>query len=573
MILEECKEDKKVSRSIDAKNIRIFDYLKNSRKIIIPRYQREYSWGKDNILMLISDFKDDYYIGNVIEYNNIEFMEKEIIDGQQRIITIFLILIAICHLTANQKTRKEILEIIKNEENKCKLNLKPRIGIDGSEVLEYILEDVDISREIKEKYNEIPMYKIIEKELQSKNVDELYMRIKNSNIVEISFSTNETSAHEMFVNVNTKGKPLEMIEILKSQLFRYLLSIGNTDPYKEEWQNMLEKIPRSEYDNFCNDIYLLDYFNENKENENYNYNTSGTSKVNSMKLLNSINSLERAKYIFEFMTGNSINNVFQVYSAIKNHSLLNLKEEYYSPSISRVSLGEINSIWNLFGEFGFKQGDILFITLLFNKEQFLSKDIDYLNIIMRYVFMYELYRSVMKISPANYSNSFKQAAARIYNTDNTDKLKETIKYFINTITIEEREFKKFRDNLLNGNEFISSKAKTAKYIIMMAEEFYTPNLTSEHFIPQKTEIEDDKSIVGKLGNIIPVTNDKYKNKSVKDKLELYELDKSSNKGIENFIRFGFDENNYKYKISERNEVISDKFIKKMKEYYERIMKG
>lgn len=565
------KESLKKEENLKANNIKIYDYLKKSTKIVIPRYQREYSWEKNNILTLINDFKDDYYIGNVIEYNNSEFMEMDIIDGQQRIITIFLILIAMSSITTNTEIREEILSIIKDSDNKCKLVLKPRIGIDGSEVLEYLLENTEIAKEVKEKYNEIPMYNFIKKELESRNIEELYNKIKNSNLVEISFSNCETSAHEMFVNVNTKGKPLEMIEILKSQLFRYILVAGYTDPYKEQWQKMLERIPRSEYDNYCNDVYLLDYFLDNPDLDKYA--TSGTVKVNSMKLINSIDSFERAKQIFNFMTGDTIKDVFQVYSAVKNHFLLNLKEEYYGTSVSRVSFGEITTIWSLFGEYRFKQSDIFFITLLFDKEQFILKDIDFLNIVMRYVFMYELYRSVMNISPANYANSFKQAAARLYGVHDVNKIREIIKNFIDTLSVEERNFNKFKDTLMNANDFLSNKAKTAKYIIMMAEEFYTLNLTSEHFIYQKVEDEEERKLSGKIGNIIPVSNDKYGNESVKRKLEMYELNRSSNKGIENFLNFGFNLDNYKMKINERCGFISDKFIEKMKEYYKRIMEG
>lgn len=62
-------------------------------------YQRSYAWEKKNIVQLLEDVskEEGYYIGNVI-VNTSQNDEKEIIDGQQRIISIFLILIALHHV-------------------------------------------------------------------------------------------------------------------------------------------------------------------------------------------------------------------------------------------------------------------------------------------------------------------------------------------------------------------------------------------------------------------------------------------------------------------------------------------
>ena len=553
---------------IEANSITIENFLKKSNNITIPRYQREYSWEKKNVEILLKDVKSNYYLGNIIEYYKED--SKEIIDGQQRLITIFLTLIAIYNNCKEEELKNEIKSLIL-EKGKCKLSIKSRIANDGRDVLEYLIEQNVISKEMENKYNELRIYKIIEKIINEYNLKELYNNMIKSNIVEISFLQNEYSAHEMFVNVNTKGKPLEMIEILKSQLFKYLLDNSNSDIYKEAWQNMLKTIPTNDYNTYCSDVFLLDYFMNNPNCDKYK--TNGVVNENSLRLIESINSKERAKKIFEFMTGENIKDIYYVYMAIKNHKLGILKGNYYSKSVSGNSFGGLDEIWNLYGEFGFKQSDILFITIFYNKEKLFINNSGFIALVMKYIFMYELYRSVSGNSPASYSNIFKQASARLINAYNVEEAKKILKSFIETLQIKNADYETFNEKLTKNDTFNSSKYKTGKFIILMSEEFYTKGLSVEHFISQKTDNEDEKKYIGFLGNLIPVIKDRYKSNNIKNKLILYEEDRASDQGIDNFLQYNFDKNNYKEKIYDRSEFIAKTFIDKMKNYYARIMKG
>lgn len=554
---------------IKAKNTTIYDFLKDTKNIVIPRYQRPYSWEKNNVNTLINDFKSDYYIGNIIEYCIKD--DKEIIDGQQRLITIFLVLIAIYNKTKDDFIKEEINKLIKTD-NKCKMILKSRIANDGRDILEFLIESEKNFNfiEFAKKYNEIKIYQIIQKELEGRDINELYSNIKNSNIVEISFSKNQYSAHEMFVNVNTKGKPLENIEILKSQLFKFLLDNKNSDIYKEEWEKMLNSIPSKEYKNLCNDVYLIDYFLHNNEGK---YNTSGTVDENSIKLINSITDQARAEKIFNIMTGSNLDDIYEVYRSIKSYDLECLKEKYYNKDKTRVlSFQEINEIWNLYGEFGFKQSDILFIAIFYNNEELIFNHIGFINLILKYLLMYEIYRSFSEKSPAKYANIFKQAAATIINSKTINDKKEKIKAFIKKLEIKEDDYKNFKEKIGKNAIFNSSKHKLGKYIILMAEESYTKNLTIEHFVPQKTKNEEDEKLIGYLGNLIPVVKDRYKDKLAYEKLNLYREDKEFCDGIKKFLKYGFNENNYKEKIKARSENIAKEFITKMQNYYKEINK-
>ena len=152
------KSKLKKQNRISALSQTVLDFLKDERSISIPRYQREYSWSKNNIETFLSDIHDDYYLGNIILYKEANY--SEIIDGQQRLITTFLILISLKNLSNNIELKEKIDKLIYFN-GKCKLQLKDRIGSSGRNILNYLLDnDKDIPDNVK-KYNEIKNYLLI----------------------------------------------------------------------------------------------------------------------------------------------------------------------------------------------------------------------------------------------------------------------------------------------------------------------------------------------------------------------------------------------------------------------------
>lgn len=66
-------------------------------KLRIPDYQRPYKWAVENVQQLLEDLlyhfdenQKPYRIGTLITHKNVEY--NDIVDGQQRITTLFLIL-------------------------------------------------------------------------------------------------------------------------------------------------------------------------------------------------------------------------------------------------------------------------------------------------------------------------------------------------------------------------------------------------------------------------------------------------------------------------------------------------
>ena len=85
----------------------------NKRELLIPLYQREYTWTDEKIVTLVNDIKRcNKYLGNVI-LDEVETC-YEIVDGQQRITTCFLILVCLYNKYAGrQREQDTIMRLLK----------------------------------------------------------------------------------------------------------------------------------------------------------------------------------------------------------------------------------------------------------------------------------------------------------------------------------------------------------------------------------------------------------------------------------------------------------------------------
>ena len=69
------KENRRVdTQMLEANDYSLKDYFSQDKDIIIPLYQREYSWEDKNMEVFIKDIynNDKYYIGNIMTLPNKE---------------------------------------------------------------------------------------------------------------------------------------------------------------------------------------------------------------------------------------------------------------------------------------------------------------------------------------------------------------------------------------------------------------------------------------------------------------------------------------------------------------------
>ncbi len=85
---------------IDNKNLNVSGVFKNF--YLVPDYQREYVWEEKHVTQLLEDIceefsndrKSEYFIGSIVVCEN-DDKRYEVIDGQQRLTTLFVALSAL----------------------------------------------------------------------------------------------------------------------------------------------------------------------------------------------------------------------------------------------------------------------------------------------------------------------------------------------------------------------------------------------------------------------------------------------------------------------------------------------
>ena len=202
--------------------------LLNMENITIPPYQRPYKWTEKNVNLLIDDIlfnsnKSSYRIGTLVlhEDNGIQ----NIVDGQQRTITLALIALAL----KNESKLKE-KEIV-NRENPDS-SYTPRFGL-------------NFSNNISKK-NIQNNYKVILRRVNEFNKEDILFFYNKCEMVEVVLQ-NISEAVQFFDSQNARGKDLEPHDLLKA----YHLREMNNLPEEEQLNivNKWEKFEPTELSN------------------------------------------------------------------------------------------------------------------------------------------------------------------------------------------------------------------------------------------------------------------------------------------------------------------------------------
>lgn len=254
--------------------------LNTSRQFIVPIFQRNYSWQKNQYEQLWFDIlraskfkeKQNHFIGSIV-YIDMGTpagrpQQLLLIDGQQRLTTISILLCAIKDYVQkfNLETKLINLAKIKNQflynsdeidEDRYKLLL----NVQDKET--YIkLIDNTIFTVNKPTTNIIKCYEFFYERIedfikQHGQIDEIYAGIFKLSLVSISLDKDSDNPQMIFESMNSTGKDLSQTDLLRNYLLMDLTPEKQTRLYKTYWKSMEELFGE---DIYKNDVNKFDYF-------------------------------------------------------------------------------------------------------------------------------------------------------------------------------------------------------------------------------------------------------------------------------------------------------------------------
>ena len=209
-------------------------------RYVIPRYQRAYAWEEKEIEQLIDDICDDndpkrdYYIGSLIVARRKadDGVEYEVIDGQQRLTTIYLLLQCLLdegYFSRGEVSVGEALSFDCRSKSNC--------------TLAYIRSDAQKSEGKEELLDQsiLLAVDIIKKKLAREFGDrvedqkEFVDRLKHVVLYRIEVPEH-TDLNRYFEIMNTRGEQLEQHDILKARLMNYLDDACEREAFARIWE-------------------------------------------------------------------------------------------------------------------------------------------------------------------------------------------------------------------------------------------------------------------------------------------------------------------------------------------------
>lgn len=456
--------------TIEFKHCKIQELLQDF--YIIPEYQREYVWSEKNVRELLVDVHSEfsnkssieYFLGTIIVCKNTTTKKLEVIDGQQRLITLSLILAVIRGIYRSHKEDCKPIDTLLsttkiNEFGNTIDSFVIDVEYDDKEILYKLIKEENINENeifglpcvtIYEAYETIKYYFG-----ENFNIQNDLSKLKRfvgyflNNVKIIRIETNDLgSALKIFETINERGVSLDQVDLLKNLIFRQI----NRDHFnrlKSEWSKFKREIQGNEVNE--KPLRFIRYFIIS----NYSIQVNDDS--------NDSDEIIREEQIYQWFVDNEAkcnikNDPFKfaqtLYENAKFYIGL-LKDEFYGRS--NIYLRNIK---NLVGN-GFKQHYILLLAAKRMDERMFSHFAMQLETLL-------FYYTVTKELPRDIERKFVRWAALIQKIDSVQKLNNFINSTINQeVENRQTEYKHYFTNL----KYNDVQKYKLKYILAKLSEY------------------------------------------------------------------------------------------------------
>ncbi|MEN8132674.1 MAG: DUF262 domain-containing protein [Pseudomonadota bacterium] len=506
----------------------ISDLFSVKRKYVVPRFQREYSWTKEQVRELWDDIvtnititssdsnHEEYFIGVLVLVGDDKSSSLQIVDGQQRLTTITILLSVLCDRFL--KLRKDNLAEsiyenyiagkdddgnyyfkLENETpkpffQKSIQHIKKVKAEPQSEEEKVLMSSYSELYSLTSRDNlarQFRIYKGVSNELHVELLKALREQVVKYLKVIFITVTEEEEAYTIFETLNARGMNLSFVDLIKNKLFKELNDVHPDDDAKTTWKHIRDII--SSRDN----IGSLETFVRHWWISKYSY-VSADNVYKTFKKLWKAGKIDANKFIFEL------------------HSDSKIYVEISSPISEDFRQQEEKAIFNAlmaFRVFGLTQQRPFLLSLFKARERGvvkLAEQKDILIFLERFHFMFN---AVCSLRPSGVEASYSRAARDLHDAENRREAKAVLN------TLKDRLYERVPEESTFVEKFSTLKfykgytkdKKLIQYVFSNIEksriktnELAPENISLEHILSQS---KDKKETVGKVGNLLPLSQD------------------------------------------------------------------
>lgn len=499
---------------------------KNKRVFRVPVYQRNYDWTNIQCEKLFLDILEankkncQHFIGTVVYIDDVNggsgLNEVLIIDGQQRITTIYILLKALYNASKDVSfhIEREIEEVMFNRhcDEMYKIKLKP-VKTDNEQLMYMIKDRIEMMDRNSNVYkNYIIFEKLIDEHLKSGlEINDILNGIKKLEVVEIILDKSlGDEPQKIFESINSTGLDLSLADLIRNYLL--MDNINQEALYEEYWLEIEKNVGYKNLGDFVIN-YLNSQISKSVNEKNAYHLFKKHCIENNLTCEDILKSLKRtSKYYGAFIGEN----------------------KYYSAELTKY-LSAFNTI---------KQTTVLpLLFKIFNdyednriNEESLSKVLNYLLTYLIRITACEISKNLSKFMKSMYDRVIDGKYNNYY---------ERFVIFLNDLRANDRmpTDKEFRDALISKPLY---KKNICKYLLSVIENstkehIDVSNLTIEHILPQKENAAVWRKEIGKdydsvydlylhtLGNLtITGHNSELGTKSFNDKKKIIKDNSKAN---------------------------------------------
>ena len=477
----------------------INDFIEpNKRQYAIPVYQRNYEWDKEQCVKLFADivqaYKKDktHFCGSVVyallkeEHNIYHYV---IIDGQQRLTTIYLMMKAMLDNAQTEAERETLTDALFNKDKfdkygidtASKLKLKP-IKSDNQQLallMDNKYDEVDRSIGIWKNYE---LFCDLVKQYQEEGitVKEMYNGVAKLICAKIKLDV-EDNAQEIFERINSTGVPLSLADKIRN--FVLMTHVNQEELYENYWLKIEKLVKKDMMSSFFTDYLNIKIDGFIREGEAYDNFKSVFAKneYTNESMLSEL--LHYAEFYHAFLYGDD-----KKYGKEVNTLLLDIQK-----------LKQSTLFLFLFRVFDDFQADVI-------DETELAK-------ILRLLLNYSIRRLICEIGSNSLRGLYKTLYARVFaNEKNKERYYDSIVSFLLQLTSKDviPSDEAFVLALKQGNLY--RKNALCKYLLVKLEnqgkeQIVIDNLSIEHIMPQNSNLSEDWQVM--LGEDWATVKDKY----------------------------------------------------------------